>query len=110
MLNSVGSDVDPLTELKTRTNFGRLDFHRLLTGMRENILDRTYMSGLEGTMRTDVGVYFCGPSQVARGIKKTCKAVTTPDVNFSGRSIFSDLFFVLERAVCVRAILALYMK
>ncbi|OBT77272.1 NADPH oxidase [Pseudogymnoascus sp. 05NY08] len=83
VLNSVGSDVDPLTELKTRTNFGRPDFHRLLTGMREGILDRTYMSGLEGTMRTDVGVYFCGPSQAARGIKKACQEVTTPDVNFS---------------------------
>lgn len=83
VLNSVGSDVDPLTELKTRTNFGRPDFHRLLTGMREGIMDRTYMSGLEGTMRTDVGVYFCGPSQAARGIKKACKEVTTPDVNFS---------------------------
>ncbi|KFZ08661.1 hypothetical protein V501_05865 [Pseudogymnoascus sp. VKM F-4519 (FW-2642)] len=83
VLNSVGSDVDPLTELKTRTNFGRPDFHRLLTGMREGILDRTYMSGLEGSMRTDVGVYFCGPSQAARGIKKACKEVTTPDVNFS---------------------------
>ncbi|OBT89784.1 NADPH oxidase [Pseudogymnoascus sp. 03VT05] len=83
VLNSVGSDVDPLTELKTRTNFGRPDFLRLLTGMREGILDRTYMSGLEGTMRTDVGVYFCGPSQAARGIKKACQEVTTPDVNFS---------------------------
>ncbi|KFY36091.1 hypothetical protein V494_05325 [Pseudogymnoascus sp. VKM F-4513 (FW-928)] len=83
VLNSVGSDVDPLTELKTRTNFGRPDFHRLLTGMREGILDRTYMNGLEGTMRTDVGVYFCGPSVAARSIKKACKEVTTPDVNFS---------------------------
>ncbi|OBT70095.1 NADPH oxidase [Pseudogymnoascus sp. 23342-1-I1] len=83
VLNSVGSDVDPLTELKTRTNFGRPDFHRLLTGMREGIMDRTYISGLEGSMRTDVGVYFCGPSQAARSIKKACKDVTTPDVNFS---------------------------
>ncbi|ELR05322.1 hypothetical protein VC83_06343 [Pseudogymnoascus destructans] len=83
VLNSVGSDVDPLTELKTRTNFGRPNFHRLLTGMREGIMDRTYMSGLEGTMRTDVGVYFCGPSQASRGINKACKEVTTRDVKFS---------------------------
>ncbi|KFY68588.1 hypothetical protein V496_00974 [Pseudogymnoascus sp. VKM F-4515 (FW-2607)] len=83
VLNSVGSDVDPLTELKTRTNFGRPDFHRLLTGMREGIMDRTYISGLEGSMRTNVGVYFCGPSQAARSIKKACKDATTPDVNFS---------------------------
>ena len=60
VLNSVGSNIDPLTELKSRTNFGRPDFAKLFTGMREGILDRTYLSGLEGEMRTNVGVYFCG--------------------------------------------------
>jgi NADPH oxidase len=60
VLNSVGAAVDPLTELKSRTNFGRPDFARLFTGMREGILDRTYLNGLEGEMRTNVGVYFCG--------------------------------------------------
>jgi len=60
VLNSVGADVDPLTELKSRTNFGRPDFHKLFTGMREGILDRTYLGGLEGEMKTNVGVYFCG--------------------------------------------------
>lgn len=62
VLNSVGATVDPLTELRSRTNFGRPDFTRLLTGMREGILDRTYLTGLEGNMRTNVGVYFCGPN------------------------------------------------
>lgn len=83
VLNSVGAAVDPLTELRSRTNFGRPDFYRLFTGIREGILDRTYLSGLEGNMKTNVGVYFCGPSQAARGIKKACKEVTTPEVNFS---------------------------
>lgn len=63
VLNSVGAAVDPLTELKSRTNFGRPDFGRLFTGMREGILNRTYLSGLEGDMRTNVGVYFCGKSR-----------------------------------------------
>lgn len=83
VLNSVGASVDPLTELKSRTNFGRPDFTRLLTGMREGILDRTYLSGLEGDMRTNVGVYFCGPNVAARSIKKACKAATVREVNFS---------------------------
>lgn len=60
ILNSVGSNVDPLTELKARTNFGRPDFGKLFQGMREGIMDRTYLNGLEGDMRTNVGVYFCG--------------------------------------------------
>jgi len=83
VLNSVGAEIDPLTELKTRTNFGRPDFTRLLIGMREGILDRTYMSGLEGNMRTNVGVYFCGPNVAARDIKAACKKASAPEVNFS---------------------------
>lgn len=73
VLNSVGAAVDPLTELKARTNFGRPDFARLFTGMREGILDRTYMDGLEGEVRTAVGVYFCGksppPSPLSRSLR-----------------------------------------
>lgn len=60
VLNSVGAAVDPLTELKSRTNFGRPDFDKLFEGIKEGILNRTYLSGLEGDMRTNVGVYFCG--------------------------------------------------
>ncbi|PSS12747.1 hypothetical protein M430DRAFT_21815 [Amorphotheca resinae ATCC 22711] len=83
VLNSVGAATDPLTELKSRTNFGRPDFTRLFTGLREGILEGSYLSGLEGDMRTNVGVYFCGPNVAARDIKKACKAATTRDVNFS---------------------------
>ncbi|KAI9047621.1 hypothetical protein LZ554_008334 [Drepanopeziza brunnea f. sp. 'monogermtubi'] len=83
VLNSVGAALDPLTELKSRTNFGRPDFGRLFEGMREGIIDRTYLSGLEGSMKTNVGVYFCGPNVAAREIKKACKNATTQDVNFS---------------------------
>lgn len=68
VLNSVGASVDPLTELKARTNFGRPNFGKLFTGMRDGILDRTYLNGLEGNMRTTVGVYFCGPSAAGKWI------------------------------------------
>jgi len=81
-LNSVGTDVDPLTELKTRTNFGRPDFKRLFGAMRDGLMDQTYMSGLEGALRTDVGVYFCGPSAAARDIKQAASESTTRDVRF----------------------------
>lgn len=83
VLNSVGASQDPLTELKSRTNFGRPNFVRLFSGMREGIQAGTYLNGLEGAMRTNVGVYFCGPNQAARDIKKACKAATSNDVNFS---------------------------
>lgn len=82
VLNSVGSDIDPLTELKARTNFGRPNFGRMFEAMRNGILDRTYMNGLEGSMKTTVGVYFCGPSAAARDIKKAAKGATTREVHF----------------------------
>ncbi|KAK2757604.1 hypothetical protein FQN54_004573 [Arachnomyces sp. PD_36] len=81
-LNSVGMSVDPLTELKTRTNFGRPDFKRLFVAMREGLIDQTYMSGLEGTLTTNVGVYFCGPNPAARSIRKAAKEATTREVRF----------------------------
>ncbi|KAJ1327895.1 NADPH oxidase 1 [Microdochium nivale] len=82
VLNSVGADHDPLTELKSRTNFGRPNFGRIFEGMRDGILDRTYINGLEGSMTTTVGVYFCGPSAAARDIKKATKQASTKEVNF----------------------------
>ncbi|KAK0338043.1 hypothetical protein LTR91_013115 [Friedmanniomyces endolithicus] len=86
VLNSVGMDKDPLTELSNRTNFGRPDFNRLLVGMREGILDQSYIPGLVrpdgGKRKTEVGVYFCGPNVAARDIKKACKEATVRDVRF----------------------------
>ncbi|KAK3629501.1 hypothetical protein LTR56_018040 [Elasticomyces elasticus] len=86
VLNSVGMDKDPLTELSSRTNFGRPDFNKLLIGMREGILNQAYMPGLlrpdGGKKKTEVGVYFCGPNVAARDIKKACKQATVQDVKF----------------------------
>ncbi|KAI3324810.1 cytochrome b-245 heavy chain subunit beta [Xylariaceae sp. AK1471] len=82
VLNSVGSDIDPLTELKARTNFGRPNFANIFEAMRNGILDRTYINGLEGSMQTTVGVYFCGPSAAARDIKKATKTATCREVRF----------------------------
>ncbi|OXV08765.1 hypothetical protein Egran_03473 [Elaphomyces granulatus] len=81
-LNSVGTAVDPLTELKSRTNFGRPDFKRLFEAMRDGLLDQTYMSGLEANLTTEVGVYFCGPNSAARDIKRAAKEVSTREVKF----------------------------
>lgn len=81
-LNSVGTTVDPLTELKSRTNFGRPDFKRLFAAMRDEISAGRYLGGLEGNLKTDVGVYFCGPNAAARDIKAACKSVGTKDVGF----------------------------
>jgi NADPH oxidase 1 len=82
VLNSVGASVDPMTELKSRMNFGRPDWKRTLGTMRDGIMNQTYMSGMEGNLKTNVGVYFCGPSVAARDIRKACGACSTPEVKF----------------------------
>jgi NADPH oxidase len=82
MLNSVGSDTDPLTELRSGTSFGRPNFLRMFQSIRDGIMNQTYLGGLSGYTRTTVGVYFCGPSIAAREIKKACKQATVTDVRF----------------------------
>ncbi|PGH07570.1 hypothetical protein AJ79_06240 [Helicocarpus griseus UAMH5409] len=81
-LNSVGQEVDPLTELRTGTKFGRPDFQRFFTALKNGINDQTYITGLDASLRTDVGVYFCGPNPAARLIKKAAKDCTTNEVRF----------------------------
>ncbi|KAL9125727.1 MAG: hypothetical protein Q9175_008028 [Cornicularia normoerica] len=80
-LNSVGTGLDPLTALNSRTNFGRPDFKRLFGAMRDGILDGSYMNGLKGD-EADVGVYFCGPNNAARDIRTAASEVTSRDVRF----------------------------
>lgn len=81
-LNSVGQALDPLTELKSQTNFGRPDFKRLFTAMRIGLLDQTYMSGLQSNVTTEIGVYFCGPNTAATDISDAAKSSSSRDVKF----------------------------
>lgn len=80
-LNSVGTNLDPLTELKTGTNFGRPDFKRLFGAMRDGLTNNTYMSMEKGAKAT-VGVYFCGPNAMSKSIKQACKVVKNKQVDF----------------------------
>ncbi|KAL4875045.1 ferric reductase NAD binding domain-containing protein [Aspergillus karnatakaensis] len=81
-LNSVGRELDPLTELKSRTNFGRPDFKRLFTAMRQGLQDQSYISGLHKHPKTEIGVYFCGPNVAARQIRAAATASSTSEVKF----------------------------
>ncbi|KIX94861.1 uncharacterized protein Z520_09551 [Fonsecaea multimorphosa CBS 102226] len=86
-LNTVGNAVDPLTTLRTKTQFGRPDFKRLFGAMRDGLMDQTYLdvgkeSSITAQMKATVGVYFCGPSAAAREIKTACKATSNDLVKF----------------------------
>ncbi len=50
--------------------------------MKDGILDGSYMGGLEGNLKTEVGVYFCGPNAAARDIKRACHEVTGAEIKF----------------------------
>jgi len=82
VLNSIGTTLDPLTQLRTGTQFGRPDFPKLFAAMREGIVDQTYISGLEAMPKKEVGVYFCGPSSAARAIRRACRGASSKDVRF----------------------------
>ncbi|KIW88218.1 uncharacterized protein Z519_11329 [Cladophialophora bantiana CBS 173.52] len=86
-LNTVGNAVDPLTALRTKTQYGRPDFKRLFGAMRDGLMDQTYLdvgkeSSITAQMKATVGVYFCGPSAAAREIKTACKATSNDLVKF----------------------------
>ena len=85
-LNTVGNNLDPLTELRTKTQYGRPDFKRLFGAMRDGLMDQSYLdvgdAKLTAQMRATVGVYFCGPSQAAREIKAACKETCNDLVRF----------------------------
>ena len=81
-LNSVGAAIDPLTELKSGTNFGRPNFNRLFGGIRNGIMNGSYIGGLEANMTSQLGVYFCGPNTAARDIRAACKNNSSSGVRF----------------------------
>ncbi|RMZ76403.1 hypothetical protein DV737_g4858, partial [Chaetothyriales sp. CBS 132003] len=85
-LNTVGSNLDPLTELQTKTQYGRPDFHRLFGAMRDGLIDQSYLSvgnaAMTAANKSTVGVYFCGPSAAARSIKKACSDMGNEMVRF----------------------------
>lgn len=83
-LNTVGQELDPLTELKSQTNFGRPDFKRLFAAMRDGLLGQSYMpeAGLERVRTKEVGVYFCGPNTAARTIRDAAKSTSNKHVKF----------------------------
>ncbi|KIV81406.1 hypothetical protein PV11_03596 [Exophiala sideris] len=86
-LNTVGNAVDPLTELRTKTQYGRPDFKRLFGAMRDGLVDQSYLdvgkeASITAQMKATVGVYFCGPGAAAREIKDACKYTSNDFVKF----------------------------
>ncbi|GAA6040015.1 hypothetical protein JCM8097_004739 [Rhodosporidiobolus ruineniae] len=69
--------VDPVTHLTARTQYGRPDFAALFRVVREGIEGGTYLPGRESSLRTTVGVFYCGPTPLAKQLKAQTKAASS---------------------------------
>ncbi|GAA5911842.1 hypothetical protein JCM6882_005215 [Rhodosporidiobolus microsporus] len=63
-------DLDPVTRLSARTQYGRPDFAALFGAMRAGIEKGNWLPGRETRLRTTVGVFYCGPDPLARALKE----------------------------------------
>ncbi|GAA6019835.1 hypothetical protein JCM10207_003715 [Rhodosporidiobolus poonsookiae] len=74
--------VDPVTRLAARTQFGRPDFDVLFRAIRDGIERGGYLPGRESTLRTTVGVFYCGPNGLAKALKEKTKKASNEGVKF----------------------------
>ncbi|GAA5835903.1 hypothetical protein JCM11251_006598 [Rhodosporidiobolus azoricus] len=68
-----GQDLDPVTRLSARTQYGRPDFGALFGAMREGIEQGGWLPGRETRLRTTVGVFYCGPDGLAQSLEEHTK-------------------------------------
>jgi NADPH oxidase len=83
IVNDAGMEFDALTDLKSRTNFGRPNFPVIFDNLRQSIESGLYLPGRESSLVTGVGVYYCGPSALAKSIKEKALAASSKHVRFS---------------------------
>lgn len=70
------TDDSPLTLLRSRTHFGRPEFRHIFASLVKGIEGGSYLPGREATLKTRLGVYFCGvrPSIASDGKLMTATA------------------------------------
>ena len=81
-VNDVGSTYDPLTNLRSRTHFGRPQWNSIFAAIREGIEAGTYLPGSESSLTTNVHVFYCGPGALAKDLKRKVEQAGSPKVGF----------------------------
>ena len=81
-INDVGAAYDPLTNLRSRTHFGRPDWKHIFTSIRSGIEGGGYLPGSESSLKTTVSVYYCGPGGLAKDLKIKVNEAKSKTVNF----------------------------
>lgn len=72
-------DVDPVTELQTKCHYGRPDWSRVFQSVRSQnlILSRERL--------LDIGVFYCGPSNMAKTLHSECENNSDDSIKFTLR-------------------------
>ncbi|CAH1756817.1 12553_t:CDS:1 [Entrophospora sp. SA101] len=85
IINDVSSSYDPLTDLESRTCYGRPNFNYIFSQLKKAIETGRYLPGKESSLTTNVGVYYCGPTPLAKSLKAECKLANDDGINFRFR-------------------------
>ncbi|CAG8473681.1 19469_t:CDS:2 [Dentiscutata erythropus] len=83
IINDVSGSYDPLTDLESRTHYGRPNFGYIFSQLNRAIESGRYLPGKEGDLNTNVGVYYCGPPALAKSLKKDCDSANTEGIKFN---------------------------
>lgn len=82
IINDVSGSYDPLTDLSSRTHYGRPNFGYIFTQVVRAIESGVYLPGKERELQTNVGVYYCGPPALAKTLKNDTKTSSTEGIKF----------------------------
>jgi len=82
-VNDAGAEYDPLTLLRSRTLYGRPDWKSIYTRLRMAIESGQYLPGREASLKTSVSTFFCGPSSLAKAVRKESDAASTGSIEFT---------------------------
>ena len=77
VVNDVGSEFDPVTDLRSRLNYGRPNFDVLMRQLRDDASRR-----FPNKEKIRIGTFYCGPAVMAGKIKELCLTLTTNKIEF----------------------------
>ncbi|CAB4384687.1 unnamed protein product [Rhizophagus irregularis] len=83
VINDVSNNSDPLTDLDSRTHYGRPNFNEIFLRLKKSIKNGKYLPGIEKNLSTNIGVYYCGPSCLAKILKVDCNNANSEGIRFS---------------------------
>jgi NADPH oxidase len=83
VINDISNTSDPLTDLESRTHYGRPNFNDIFLKLKRSIKSGKYLPGIERNLSTNIGVYYCGPSSFAKDLKVDCTKSNSEGITFS---------------------------